>query len=134
VAGDFRCRLPLVEREAHRNPFFECDIAHANCTFNHGPNQVDVLDGYIASIFGQRWGRRAVDTMHDERTLFKIIVAAMIDKWGIFRVGPAGICWISIARDCERLLLCKEKLHMLELGMEADTLVGWHCWCTIGGA
>jgi hypothetical protein len=23
---------------------------------------------------------------------------------------------------------------MFELGVEADTLVGWRCWCTFGGA
>jgi hypothetical protein len=45
--------LPLVEREAHRKPFFECEIAHANNTFNGSPNQVDALDSNITRIIGQ---------------------------------------------------------------------------------
>jgi hypothetical protein len=50
--------------------------------------------------------------MHDEWTLFKIIVAS-IDEWGKFRVRPTGIRWASIARDCERLLFSKKELDML---------------------
>jgi hypothetical protein len=53
AGGDFRYRLPLVKGEAHGNPFFEREIAHANDTFNRGPNQVDVLDDNITRIFGQ---------------------------------------------------------------------------------
>ena len=51
---------PLVESEAHCDPFLEFDIAHANYTFNHGPNRVNVLDSYI---FRQRWSRRDVTVL-----------------------------------------------------------------------
>jgi hypothetical protein len=41
---------------------------------------------------------------------------------------------VAILQDSERLLFHKEELHMFKLGVEADTVVGWHCWCTFGGA
>jgi hypothetical protein len=55
VAGcDLGCCLPLVEREAHRNPFLKCEIAQANNAFDCGSNQVDALDNNVTRIFGQR--------------------------------------------------------------------------------
>jgi hypothetical protein len=50
--GDLRCCLSIVEREAHRNPFFEYEIAHAN-TLSRRPNQLDVLDSDIKQISSQ---------------------------------------------------------------------------------
>jgi len=74
AGGDLGRCLPLVEGEAHRNPFFECDIAHANSTLKRGPNQVNVLGSYITYIFRKWWGCRDVNTMHDERTFFETVV------------------------------------------------------------
>jgi hypothetical protein len=91
AGGDFRYRLPLVKGEAHRNPFFECEIAHTDDAFNRGPNQLDVLDDNITRIFSWGWGYRHVDTVHDERTLFKIVTAGVDDRRGKLRLGPTGI-------------------------------------------
>jgi len=38
ASSDFRGGLPFVKGEAHGNPFFEREIAHANNTFNCGPD------------------------------------------------------------------------------------------------
>ena len=47
---------------------------------------------------------------------------------------PLVIRGAAIPRDSERLLFRKEELHMFELGVEANTLVGWRCWRTFGRA
>lgn len=81
IAGDdLGRRLPLVEREAYRNQFFECKIAHANHAFDRGANQVNAFDSDIARIFGQRYEFWHVDTMHDERTAFEIIIASIYSR------------------------------------------------------
>jgi len=39
-----------------------------------------------------------------------------------------------LSRDSKRLLFRKEGLHMFELGVEAEILVGQGCRCNFGGA